>query len=68
MSISNNCALYHQTKTSINFNYMRKLNLKSQIQLLKTLQIYRVEFFCFRVELNALIHAHVCRKISKSKT
>ena len=47
MFIFNNCALYHLTKTPISFCCIRELNTKSQIQLLKTLPIDRVDFFFF---------------------
>ena len=39
MSASDNCALYHQTKTSIDFWYRQELNLRSLIQPLETLLV-----------------------------
>ena len=39
MSVSDNCIIYHQNKTPINFLCRQKLNTKSLIQLLKTLSV-----------------------------
>ena len=43
MSTSNNCAIYHQTKTPISFWCRREINPKSIIQSSKTLLVELTE-------------------------
>ena len=65
MFTSDNFAIYHQIKTSIGFQYKRKLNSKSLIQLSKILPFklirthkfaYQSNLFseCFYLSLNAV--------------